>query len=99
MSRLSVRPSSFSLRTSVLNGAASRPSDAARSGARTAGRSAMRRSTVAVHGPVGIARPVGVVLGDLADIDGVDRVDRQLADRCALPAPGLGGGSTPAAEG
>ena len=46
-----MRPSALSLRTSRLNTSVSRPSDAARSGARTAGRSAMSCSTVAVHGP------------------------------------------------
>ena len=60
MRRLSVSPRFFSLRTSVLNGWVSRPMAAARSGARTAGRSAMSASVSRVHGPwlLGLVEPV-----------------------------------------
>ena len=51
MSSDSVRPSSLSLRTSRLNDAVSRPSSAARSGARTSGERSMIASVCRVHGP------------------------------------------------
>ena len=55
MSSDSVSPSSLSLRTSRLNDGVSRPSSAARSGARTSGERSMIASVCRVHGPVGDA--------------------------------------------
>ena len=52
MSSDSVRPSSLSLRTSRLNDGVSRPSSAARSGARTSGERSMIASVCLVHGPM-----------------------------------------------
>ena len=52
MSSDSVSPSSLSLRTSRLNDAVSRPSSAARSGARTSGERSTIASVRRVHGPV-----------------------------------------------
>ena len=54
--RLSVSPSSFSLRTSRLKGSFSRPTDAARSAARTSGCPAISSSVCARPGPVPAGR-------------------------------------------
>ena len=74
MRKLSVSPRFLSLRTSSLNGAVSRPSMAARSGARRSGCSAIRARTGPVHGPVLLARSSRVEPA----IDRGDVVGRQL---------------------
>ena len=93
-------PSVLSLRTSVLNDFVSRPSDAARSGARVAGRARISSSTARVHGSgtgtIEAVQPgrdrgelLGVEVGVLAERDPwvvTDVVEADAVDVAVGPA-------------
>ena len=86
MSRDSVSPSSLSLRTSFLKSAVSRPTRAARSGARTVGWRSIRSRVSRVHAPYDDALSSLASRASICAISAASGIDSRSASRGSGPA-------------